>query len=37
VIKSVSKDPAIFHVSMTSMPPSAATFLEHMTTESSAS
>ncbi len=37
VIKSVSKDPAIFHVSMTSVPPSAATFLEHMTTESSAS
>ncbi len=34
VIKSVSKDPAVFHVSMTSIPPSAGSFLESITGES---
>jgi len=36
VIKSVSKEPAVFHVSMTSVPPSAANFLAQIVTESSA-
>jgi len=34
VVKSISKDPAVFHVSLTSIPPSAATFFESITRES---
>ena len=30
VIKNVSKDPAVFHISLTSVPPEAATFFEHV-------
>ena len=31
VIKSISKDPAIFRVSLTSIPPAAAAFFKRMT------
>jgi adenylate cyclase len=33
VIKNVSKEPAVFHISMTSVPPEAATFLEGVENE----
>ncbi|OQY41772.1 MAG: hypothetical protein B6240_14780 [Desulfobacteraceae bacterium 4572_87] len=36
VIKSISQDPAIFHISMTSVPPSVTTFLERVMPESAA-
>ena len=36
VVKNISKDPAIFHVSMTSIPPSVTTFLERLMPESQA-
>ena len=35
VIKNVTEDPAVFHISLTSVPPEAATFLENAAAEAS--